>query len=483
MKALYAPRGDGIKFGLKYSMHEDQLKAAEPFVKGSANNIFLANSRKWGKTEFALFCLHYQALLKPGSACYYVAPTRELAKKIMWDTFRIQKYVDDSFLDGRPNNRDLMVRFKNGSFIQIMGAENYESANGLSPHLIIYDEFKAFNPNFHRTMGPNRATHGARLIVIGTLADPAAVNRDEYEAMRKYCKDNVNGKSYYHEATVWDNPLNQMPHKKEQILEEISMMQSRGDEDVVQREFFSKIIPGGSRAIFPMFTPEKYVIPHDGIMAEISKDLMNLEWYQIIDPGTTTCYAGIFAAINPYTKKVYILDEVYVTKQIDTSTTRIMPIIIEKAKALNPHIPFESADWFHGCDEAAAWAMTEINNHYGINYMPTNKVAARKDEGLSLIKDMFNHNLLIISDKCESLIKEIIEYARDNNGRIPKKNDHAIDTLRYLMYFSNYTLIAALQAQITDTSRPMERGRFRSFEDDEDMSNGWGDIEVGWDFD
>lgn len=433
-------------------------------------------------TEYALNALHYQALLFPGSACYYIAPSREQAKKLLWDNRRLHNYVDESFREGRPNNRDLMIRFKNGSFIQLMGAENYEAANGLSPHLIIYDEFKAFNPHFHRTMGPNRATHGAKLIVIGTLADPAAINRDEYEAMQQYCKKNENGRSYYHKATVWDNPINQLPHKKRAIREEIALLRARGDEDVVQREFFSKIIPGGSRAIFPMFSKEKYVRPHADILEEIQGDLNDLEWYQIIDPGTTTCYAGLFAAINPYTKKVYILDEIYETKQSETSTTKIFPKIMEKARALNPHLDFRGVDWFHGCDEAAAWAMQEILNHYGVNYMPTNKASAKKEEGLSLMKDMYNHNLLAISDRCEFFIKETIEYAKDSKGRIPKRNDHLIDCVRYLLYFSNYTLLAALQAQIVEKEDPMTKGRFRRFSDDLDMASEWDSVNVDWEY-
>ncbi len=482
MKALNEPRGEGKKYGLKTSLHSGQVEAIRPILEGKADTALLACSRKFGKTEVALYLLYRQALLHPGSACYYVAPTREHAKKLLWDTRRLHNYVDSYFFEGRPNNRDLMIRLNNGSFIQLMGSENYEAANGLSPHLIVYDEFKAFNPNFHRTMGPNRATHGAKLVVIGTLADPAALNRDEYEGMRKFCKEH-NRASYY-EATVWDNPINQLPHKKRAIREEIALLRARGDEDVVQREFFSKIIPGGSRAIFPMFTPEKYVKPHDELMQEISQDLNNMEWYNVLDPGTTTCYGGLFVAINPYTKKMYVLDEIYEKKQSETSTTRIMPRVLEKAKDLNPHLDFKSMDWFHGCDEAAAWAMTEINNHYGINYMPTNKVAARKEEGLSLIKDMYNHNLLLISDRCEGLIKETIEYAKDMNGRIPKKNDHVIDCLRYTLYFANYTLLAALQSQITDDSKPMEKGRFRRFDDDDDlMVSSWSDVDVGWDFD
>ena len=42
-------------------------------------------------------------------------------------------------------------------------------------------------------------------------------------------------------------------------------------------------------------------------------------------------------------------------------------------------------------------------------------------------------DLLVISDRCSGLISEMATYATDEEGKIPKKNDHAIDSLRYLM--------------------------------------------------
>lgn len=409
-------------------------------------------------TEICLYLLWRQAVLHPGSACYYVAPTREQAKKLLWDVRRLHNYMPSSYIQGRPHERDLMIRLKNGSFIQLMGSENYEAANGLSPHLIIYDEFKAFHPSFHRTMGPNRVTHGAKLAVIGTMADDLAINKKEYWALKDFCEKSPNAK--VHIATTWDNPINQLPNQKKAIEAEIELLEARGDYDVVQREFYSKIVPGGSRAIFPQFSEKKHVRKHDLIMEEIGKDLNDMIWISAMDPGTARCWAGLFIAIHPYTKKIYVLDEIYETDQNKTHTTALFPEIMKKAKELNPYKVLN--DWILVYDEAAKWAAKEIWAQYGVSYMPTMKAANKKEEGISLLKDIFAHDLVYVSDRCKNLKEEIISYAKNERGEIPKNDkveDHAIDSFRYALYACNYDLTEALRKTMEKPDEFYERNR------------------------
>lgn len=479
---LNAPRPEGLKVGLKSALHQGQVKALKPiFTDEEVGTLLIACGRKFGKTEMAVYLLWRQALLHPGSACYYVAPSREQAKKLLWDVRRLHNYMDEKYVDGKPNNRDLMIRLKNGSFIQLMGSENYEAANGLSPHLIIYDEFKAFNPNFHRTMGPNRVTHGAKLVVIGTMADPSAVNRKEYNALMKFCKEDKS--AHVHIATTFDNPINQLPHKKRAINEEIALLRARGDEDVVQREFYSRIIPGGSRSVFPMFSRKKHTKPHEEVLKEIERDLNDLEWYVTMDPGSSTCFAVLLGAINPYTKKVYLLDEIYATKQEETVTTFIGPEIIRKAKELNPHISLEE-DWTKTYDEAGRWAANEILTNYGLSFQPTMKWANDKEAGISLIKDVMLHGLITISHKCENTIEELENYAKNDKGKIPKIDDHTIDCLRYKLFADNYDITAALKAIVKDNTPEIEKGRFKRISDDFDMADEFfSDFESDFDWD
>jgi hypothetical protein len=64
--------------------------------------------------------------------------------------------------------------------------------------------------------------------------------------------------------------------------------------------------------------------------------------------------------------------------------------------------------------------------------MPCTKDINKKEEKLSAIKDFLLEDLFIISDRCKGLISEMSTYATDENNRIPKINDHAIDAVRYM---------------------------------------------------
>ena len=169
---LNKPFGDGTKVGLKGRLHEDQIKQLAPLydTTNTVNSLFLSCGRKYGKTELVGYVLWRHALLNPGSACYYVGPEATHARKILWDTQRIQKFMgkDTNKYMLKTQDQPMKIILKNGSFIQLVGSDNYAVANGLTPHIAVYDEFKAFNHRWHTEFAPNRAAKAAPLVIIGT---------------------------------------------------------------------------------------------------------------------------------------------------------------------------------------------------------------------------------------------------------------------------------------------------------------------------
>lgn len=480
---LNKARGDGIKVGLTTRLHEDQINQLKPLYDESntINSMFISCGRKWGKTELVGYILWRHALLNPGSACYYVGPEAIHARKIIWDTRRIQKFLGEDtkkYLDtgkGRSGIKDqeMKILLKNGSFIQVVGSDNYAVANGLTPHIAVYDEFKAFNHRWHTEFAPNRAAKAAPLVIIGTKPRPGNKNMDQYNEILEYALNNPK-EWYVAERTTFDNPINHLPEQKQIIDQEIKQLRARGEEDVVQLEYYSRSVPGGKRAIFPMFSRDKYVRPHDELYKEIKRDLKKLEWYLITDPGTVTCFGALLIALNPYTKKVYILDEIYETDQRNTSTRRIYPRMEAKALGLYPGSDIHE-DWVKVADEAAAWYMNEVMDQYQVYFMPTNKNHNDKEAGLSLIKDQMIHNLVEISDRCVNLCTEIEKYALDDKGNIPKKHDHLIDCFRYFNASANYTMHEILQAvRARNDGDAIREGRRRMpWQDEEFRDEDW----------
>lgn len=465
---LNKPRFDGIKAGLTTRLHSGQIEVLRPLYEEGIKDLFLACGRKFGKSEVVGYVLWRHALENPGSACYYIGPEAAHARKIMWDKQRIQKFLgnDSEKYIATVKNQEMMVVLKNGSFIQIIGSDNYQVANGLTPDIAVYDEFKAFNPKWHIEFAPNRVAKAAPLVIIGTRPRAGNSNMEQYNEILEYAQNDPKSRVFF--KTTWDNPINHLPEQKEMIEREIAQLRARGEEDVVQLEYYSNFVPGGRRAIFPMFIPDRYVKKHEIIMEEIKKDLKRLDWYVLADPGSTTAFGVLFMAINPYNKKVYILDEILETDQHSTSTRMIYPRIVAKCMELYPGSDIDE-DWFKTYDEAAAWFSNEVMHQYGAYFSPTDKKHNNKEFGLSLIKDQLIHDMVMISDRCTQLVDEMVKYARDDKGNIPKRNDHLIDCYRYGNAASGYNMVEALERIMkSGTSFYDEMSKGRVFKDEKE---------------
>jgi hypothetical protein len=416
-----------------WAPHTGQIQAGRKLFVEDVRNIFIQCGRKWGKSEFCIYSLWRWALLNPGSACYYLAPQQKQAKEIIWAANRIQDFGPKKYIK-KIDNTELRIRFSNGSFIKVDGSDNYESYRGITPDFVVYDEFKDFNPKFHEGMEPNRAVKNAPLVIIGTPPDRECqytILADEYKKRSD---------SYWIRMDSYTNPHN----TKHWLDTEKEKLMARGELDVWEREYEARFIRGGAGSIFPMINEKRHFRPHDEITKELKRDLKKLEWYCITDPGTTTCFAALFAAINPYTKKMYILDEIYEKDQSLTSVRTIYPKLDSKMGEFYPTGDIDE-DWFKVYDEAAAWFATEVIHQYGTSFFPTQKHLNKKEHGLSIIKDILLHDLVHISDRCRNLLWEMENYVKDDKGNIPKKDDHLIDCFRYLVAAANYNMLEVLE--------------------------------------
>ena len=97
-------------------------------------------------------------------------------------------------------------------------------------------------------------------------------------------------------------------------------------------------------------------------------------------------------------------------------------------------------EWRQGYDEASTWFANEMLDIFNEHFEPTQKMKSDKLTGLSQIKDALLHNQLLISSKCPKLYWELERYRKDASGKIPKKDDHLIDCLRYILDASHYSL-------------------------------------------
>jgi hypothetical protein len=416
----------------KWKPHPGQVKAGKALLTDGKKRVFIQCGRKWGKTEFVLYILTRWAALKPGSECCYYAPTKKNAKIIVWR--RLKKFIPKEFLLDQSvekafKEQELIVRLWNDSIIRVDGADDEEAGRGVEPDVVVYDEYKDFKEGFHEGMEPNLEVKDAPLLFIGTPPD----HENHFTQAADEIKKDPDG--FYIEAPSTEGLVYGTPKGLKALKKIEAKCKARGDYAYFLREYMGKFVLGGAGSIFPMFTSERLntLKAEEDLQLEVKRDLNKLQWIMFCDPGTTTCFAVLIAAFNPYTRRLYILDEIYEKNPEETSTRRIWPRIVDLMRKWNPTISSADSAWIKGYDEAAAWFAMEVGDSYaGISLQATNKKLNNKENGLSLMKDQMLAKLVTINDNCKNLIWEVENYVKDKAGNIPKKNDHLIDVWRYI---------------------------------------------------
>ena len=409
--------------------HETQVQVLNAIFHQGKKTIGVECGRKWGKTDIVQYTTWRGCSILGGADTYYIAPTSTQAEELIWANGRIKGFGPKELI-ASANETKLRLRFKSGSFLKLDGSEQYEKYRGVEPDLLMYDEYKDFHPKFHPAMEPNLGAKASKgmgiLMVVGT---PPEVDSHPQDPSRKHpfyelmdeIKEDPDGA--YFNYTTYDNPHISHDWIEKQKLKYIA----RGDLAGFQREHMAMRVKGGPGAIFPMFDRRVHVHSHNKLMQIVERDVNNLQRWVICDPGTETVFGTLFSVTNPYTKDVYILDEIYAKSAAETSTGVIIPKIAAKRKEL-----LGNRMWVGIYDEAAAWFANEAAYSYQESFLPTHKAWDKKGAGLNLIKDQFLEGKMHISDRCINLIWELENYVKDKNGRIPKVNDHEIDCLRYL---------------------------------------------------
>lgn len=140
--------------------------------------------RRFGKTWLAVCELLIQALTTDKKAWrgYYIAPTFKQAKRIAFDM--LKQFVSD-LPRVSINEQELRVDFPNGSRIQLLGAETYDSLRGLYIDHAVLDECAQIpSAAWSQVIRPALADRAGSAVIMGTPAGRHNLLFDLYEYAR-----------------------------------------------------------------------------------------------------------------------------------------------------------------------------------------------------------------------------------------------------------------------------------------------------------
>lgn len=93
-------------------------------------------------------------------------------KKVIWDSVtnsgdRILDYIPDSIVDSK-NSQEMKIRFKNGSLLQLVGSDNFDSLMGTNPQGVVFSEYALQDPRAYQYIRPILTANNGWAVFIST---------------------------------------------------------------------------------------------------------------------------------------------------------------------------------------------------------------------------------------------------------------------------------------------------------------------------
>lgn len=122
--------------------------------------------RRWGKTQVSKISIVIAAAKKPGQLVWYVAPTYQQARDIMWDDLKAS--IPSDWVK-KINETRMVIYMVNGSRIHLKGADKPDSLRGVGLHFVVIDEAQDIKEEtWEEVLQPTLATTNGRALFIGT---------------------------------------------------------------------------------------------------------------------------------------------------------------------------------------------------------------------------------------------------------------------------------------------------------------------------
>jgi hypothetical protein len=149
-----------VRFGLHRGGQTTVWKAPHRFK-------VVAAGRRWGKTQIGRTWLLSQAMRKGRGRYWYVAPTREDAKDIMWADLKMACHP--AWLSEPPREGDLALHLTNGAEVRLWSAEKGDSLRGRPLKALVMDEYADMDTRvYHEILRPSLADFRSPALFIGT---------------------------------------------------------------------------------------------------------------------------------------------------------------------------------------------------------------------------------------------------------------------------------------------------------------------------
>lgn len=426
-------------FNQTWQPHDGQIKVGKQVFDNPADLVYVDCGRKFGKTALGVYMILLWAATHENSEIYYLAPSRKLARELVWTNRRIMTCDngDPDFLDKlgalmggeiRVRDQEMRVMFPNGSFIAVDGSNNINNQLGLKPDFMVCDEFKAFKDRWFEFMRPNMAAKKGKMLFITT---PPDTPNQAYELSEECRTGMKNGDNYYYYLNMPSSTNSMIPDHKEWLAREKIRLLKAGRENEWIREYEATFILNNEHGVIPQLNRTNSVSLKDLDYGEDPELLISMCLTN------TTVMSALISIYNAQKGVLMPITEVKVWDSKMSSLESLYDVLKEKyeeVRSKSPILPdIEKATVL--LSPRDEWARTQLQVIApGINHTQiAPKELIKLEYRMPLMKDLINRKKLLVSDNCDELIKEGETYTRSEitykvNSGHPRP---LVDCLRY----------------------------------------------------
>jgi hypothetical protein len=390
------------------------ITSMELALKAEHSRVFLCQKRfrvlvagrRWGKTTFAVWSLVVHACSGRDRRCYYVAPTYAQAKRIAWSVLK-GLLSREACLQIR--EQELIVQLRNGSMIQLHGADKPDRLRGVSLDMIVLDEYASMRAETWTSVArPALADRKGCALFIGT-----PFGRNHFYVLFFEAKFRKDWESF-HFTTAQGGYVSE--DELRAAANDMSPLE-------YEREFCASFEESGMR-VYSCFDREKNVAPidpHPGVPLLIGMDFN-------ISPMTAVIAQRMMG-------ECHVVDEIVLQ---NSNTSEMMEEINRRYRGWRGIVhPDPSASSRKTCAVAGETDLTIIRRSgWEVYKNSPQKVVDRINSVNAMLLNAQGVRRLIISRRCQHLIKALDSLLYKPDTKFPDKTsgfDHVTDALGYMV--------------------------------------------------
>jgi len=401
----------------KFSLRWYQEEIWDTVEQQKSKRILYIASRRAGK-DILFWNLAIRQCIKKVCLVFYVLPTYSQGRKAVFDAIAID---GTKFLDYLPkiliesiNQAEMKIRFKNGSILQIIGGDTYDtSLVGTNPYAVILSEYSLMPPDIFSFIRPILAANGGWCAVVGTPR-----GKNHLWQLWKIAQELPEWKVFVHKAS-------EVQHIPDEVL---SQERAQMDEGLYLQEYECSFERGISGSFYGSYL--------DAL--KLKGQISHVPW----EPGLLT-YTVWDIGVNDATTIIFfnVVGDGSIIRIIDCYSNNNLGLD-HYAKILQDK-PYKYGKHFAPHDiKVREWGGGAITRYekarqLGIDFTLVDQVGII--DGIENVWTHFN-KLWIDAEKCRSLINALENYRKewDEARQIylprPVKSwaSHYADALRYL---------------------------------------------------